>query len=147
MSHLPHTELVAVAWLKTIPGLPVTAVGTTLPDEQTRWPEGFIQVSVVGGVTSMDVPQRRPILQLDCWAANPRSAKPPWGRANQIAEIAYQACYDHDANLGKQVELVGDYAPAYVQSAFPMSEPMRRGSDIALYARYGFDLELVWRAA
>lgn len=144
MPHSPTNERVAIAWLKTLDGLPATAINTTLPDDETKWPAGFVQVSLVGGVTSMDVPQRRPIVQLDFWVSNPRSAKPPWGRANALAEVAYQACYQH-SNLGT-VTLGGEFADAHVQSAFPMSEPARQLSDVARYARYQFDFELVWRS-
>ena len=48
---IPNTELVAVSWIKGIPGIPVSSVSTTLPSDNTTWSaSGFIQVPfVVGG--------------------------------------------------------------------------------------------------
>jgi len=149
VSFYPHTELVAVAWLKGIPGVPSGAVGTTLPADAGAWPEGFVQVSVVGGSKHRDVPQHEPVLQVDCWAVNPSGAKPPWGRANQLAERICQHCYggiNDPLPVQRVVTLPDGYQRARVQSAYVVAEPRRITADEARYARYSLGVQLFWVA-
>lgn len=149
MSFLPHTELVAVAWLKGIPGIPAGAVGTTLPADIKAWPDGFLQISVVGGGKDRYVPQHQPVVQVDCWAANPGGARPPWGKANQLAEIIAAHCYggvDDVLPVQRVVTLPDGYQNARVQSAFVATEPRRIPFDEARFARYSLDLQLFWVA-
>lgn len=149
MTFLPHSELVAVAWLKGIPGIPAGAVGTTLPADTSAWLDGFLQVSVVGGSPHRDVPQHQPVVQVDCWAANPSGARPPWGKANQLAERITAHCYGNvnDAlPVQRVVTLPDGYQPARVQSAYVVTEPRRIPADEARFARYSLDLQLFWVA-
>ena len=149
MTLLPHTELVAVAWLKGITDVPSAAVGTTLPKDATTWLDGYVQVSVVGGSKHRYVPQGQPVMQLDCWAANRGGAKPPWGKANQLAETIAQHCYggvNSAAPVQRTVALPAGYQGARVQSAYVLSDPRRVLSDEARYACYSLDLQLFWVA-
>jgi len=145
---LPHTELVAVAWLRGIPGIPSSGVGTTLPRDSSAWPDGFVQVtSGVGGGPHRDVPQHQPVVQVDCWAANPSGSRPPWGRANQLAEIIAAHCYGgiNDAHpVQRRVSLPDSYQDARVQSAIVLTDPRRVEGDEARYACYSIDLQLFW---
>ena len=40
------------------------------------------------------MPLRRPVGQVECWATNPGSGKPPWNRAADLAEQIRIATYD-----------------------------------------------------
>lgn len=150
---LPHDELVAVAWLKGVDGVPGSGVGTTLPGDGTTWAaSGFVQVSgPVGGNPGMDVPLHRPVMQVDTWACNLGSAKPPWGKANQLAELIVAGCYgrgDDPAPAGRTVTLPSGYQNARVLSAYATTVPRRNQLvDDARMARYTFDLQLHWTAA
>lgn len=135
------TEQVAVAWLRSL-GF---NAGTTLPRDLTGWQaSGFVQVAASGGSSSIYVPMRSPVVRLDCWAANPTSGKPPWGRANAIAEAIRGACLNHPT-FPVALTLVGTPAPrARVHSAYLAGEPIRVLDDVGSYARYSFPLALWW---
>ncbi len=144
----PTTELVAVAWLAGLFDNPI--VSTTLPkpatDQTISWADtGFVVVSTVGGTPNMYHPMRNPVVSVDCWAVNPHSAKPPWGKANNLAETILAACQDHQ-NVPRPLTLPGDFPPARVLSAYALGEPQRVPDDQASYAHYNFPLALHWRA-
>lgn len=145
----PHTELVAVAWVRGVPGIPAGGVGTTLPADASTWPEGFVQVSVVGGSPDRDVPTRRSVVQLDCWAAN-RGSKPSWGRANQSLEVIAHHCYGNTPSsavpVQRRVTLPTGYLDARVLTAEVLTDPRRIPSDEARYAHYSMDVLLTWVA-
>lgn len=145
---LPNSQLVARAWLQGITGLPSNAVGMDLPKDATAWADGFIQTLPVGGDRDRDVPVRRPVMQVVCWAANRTGAKPPWGKANQLAEIIACHCdtdgIDAAAPTGRPVTLITGYQAARVQLASVLTEPRPVTNDEARYAGYQFDLLLVW---
>jgi hypothetical protein len=156
MSLHPNTDLVAVAWLRSIPGIAPTQVATSLPQDNTTWAgSGFVTVATVGGTPAMYLPVKQPVVQVDCWAVNPSSGRAPWGKANHLAETVRAHIEDttRTANIGRRLTFaVGDYAAAAVSSAWLRTEP-RRGitlgsvpvGDEASYARFLFDLELWWR--
>jgi len=134
------SELVAVAWLKGIVG---DIVATDLPKDDASWAEtGFVQAGVVGGSASMYVPRRDPVISVDCWAVNTDSAKPPWGKANNLAETVQAGCYASD--IQRDLVLPGSFPGARVLSAYTVSEPRRILSDPASYARYNLSLALHW---
>lgn len=136
-------EQVAVAWVKTVPTVPADKVATTLPADSTTWGStGFVQVSIVGGAPEPHVPLYRPIVQVDCWATNPGSAKPPWGRAGSLAQAIVWATYGH--RYATPVSAGSDFQDALVLSVRPISEPRRIPDDEAGFARVQVDLELVW---
>lgn len=141
-----NTELVTEAWLSTVDGMPAGAVATTLPADNSTWAaSGFVTVGpTVGGQPDVDVPMRRPVVQVDCWAVNPESRRPPWGRANWLAELIVAACYD-TASMQRTLTLRPPGFPsARVLAAYPVTEPRRVPSDPAAYARYHLDLQVDW---
>src|SRR3546814_2650085 len=95
MPHLPTNELVGIHWIKSITGIPANSVGTTLPADNSTWEaSGFIQVQMASGNPDLYLPMNQPVLQVDCWAAKPNSEKPPWGKANNLAELIKAATYE-----------------------------------------------------
>lgn len=140
---LPTTELVAVAWLKGVTGLPTSAIGTTLPTDNSTWAaSGFVQVQTVGGTPNLDVQIAEPIVQIDGWANNGTSKKPAWGRANNLLELVRAGCYA--ADISRVVTLPTDYPDARVLSAYLVTEPRRIPDVDSSYARYSADLQLFW---
>lgn len=150
MTLRPNSELVTVAWIKGITGIPSSSVGTTLPGDNTTWAtSGFVQVGVAGGTPDIDLPVARPVMDVRCWAVNPGSARPPWGKANQLAEIIRAACYhpqDDDDPTQRTVTLPAGYQQARVLCAYWVTEPRRIPGDEARYACYGGDLAVHWVA-
>lgn len=152
----PNNELVAVAWLgQRVAGLLPASVGTTLPVDITKWADtGFLQVSALpGGLPDVDVPLRRPILQLDAWATantsgTASSIKPPWNLANRLVELVRLATEAGQTGYyGKPVTMPANYGPARVQAAYLVSEPRRVNDDPSGYARFTVDLAIDWAPA
>lgn len=154
----PNSDLVAVAWISTIPGMSLDMVSTNLPQDFTTWAEnGFVTANVIAGAPDLYLPIRRPVVQVDCWAVNPNSGKPPWGKANHLAELI-RAHVEGDRRITNLKRLLsfpqGDYLGANVLEAIMQTEPRRAVTtgfipigDEASYAHYLFDLELHWRVA
>lgn len=147
----PNDELVTIAWLKSINGLPTNSINTTLPRDNSTWAaSGFIQIPfVVGGMPDMYVPVKRPVVQLNFWANNPNGAKPPWGKAAHLSEIVLNETYqcENDANPSQRtvsIHLPG-YMQAHVFSAYFLTEPRRIPNDDARFALYSGDLQLHWK--
>lgn len=138
-----NTDLVATAWLSDLDGVP--NVATTLPTDNSSWSaSGFVQVSAIGGASSPDVPMRAPVVAVTCWAVNPNSKRPPWGKANNLAETIINACYS-PTNFHKALTLRDGFPQARVHAAWPLTEPRRLpGGDISEYAAYVFDLAVRW---
>ncbi len=142
---VPTTDLVAVAWLRGVPGVPSTAVATTLPSNTSTWAaSGFVQVTTTGGTPNPHLPVRRPVVGVDCCAVAPGSARPPWGRANSLAEAIRAGTF---GAAGRVVALSVGGLHARVLEAYLLSEPRRVTDDEGSYARYSFDLSLAWTAA
>ncbi|GAA4082710.1 hypothetical protein [Actinomadura miaoliensis] len=141
----PTNEVVAVAWIKTLPGIPANRVGTTLPDSAAWADTGFVQIGLVSGQPDIYVPQRQPVLQIDCWAVNPDSQKPPWGKANALADIIVAACQPHRqrASFGR-ITTPPQFADARVQTGHALSEPRRITPEDGRMADYQFELQLYW---
>lgn len=143
MSLHPTNELVAVAWLKGVTGLG-DRVATELPSDNTSWAaSGFVQVTAIGGTPEATMPVARPAISVDCWAVNADTGRPPWGRANQLAEYVRAAVHDHTATP-RAVTMPAAYAGARVLTAYMLNEPRRIRTDPADYARFNFDLHLSW---
>jgi hypothetical protein len=149
----PNSELVTLAWIRDIVEAYGVAAGTTLqgPDSETQilsWGDtGFVQTTVIGGSVNGTVPIRQPVMSIDCWAANPKKSRPPWGRANSIAEaIVTAARYVNFGDTQGPVTLPTGYGLARVSDGSVLTEPERRPADAANYARYGFNLQISWLA-
>jgi hypothetical protein len=142
----PTNELVAVAWLsQRVAGLTAGMVATTLPSDTAAWAdEGFVQAQALpGGVPDVDVPIRRPLFQLDFWAVAPGSGKPPWNKANRLAELV-RIAVEEGQQYGQPVTLPATYAGARVLSVRLESEPLRMPGDPSGYARFTADLAIDW---
>lgn len=152
---LPNDELVAAAWIASIPGLTPAMVGTQLPPDVNpdgsvaSWiATGFVTVSVVGGNPDPLLPVSRPVLQVDCWATVPGSNKPPWGKAAALASVIRNATWDRIRTPRPLAAAVNgiEYPLAVVQGAYLATAPRRLYDDQGDYARYEFDLVLSWIA-
>lgn len=141
-----NTELTAIAWLSSLDGVPGDAVATTLPTDNSTWSaSGFVQVTGgVGGTVNAYVPMRGPVVQVTCWAVNPNSKRPPWGKANNLAETIWAACYN-PANFHAALTLRDSFPQVRVHAAYPVGEIRRLpGGDVSEYAAYTFDVALKW---
>lgn len=146
---LPHAELVMQAWLRGIDGVPSNGVGMALPRDNTAWAtSGFVQIDgSVGGSPAIDNPIYRPVMSVRCWANKPGSSKPPWGKANQLAEIIKISGYgavDAYAPPARVVQLAPGFQNARVMACYALTEPRRVPSDEARFAVYQLDMQLVY---
>lgn len=154
----PNSDLVMEKWLGGINGLVPAMVASTLPRDVTTWTtigpaKAFVVFTVVGGDPDLNLPIRRPVVQIDCWATRIGSTHPPWGTANQVAELIRDHVEARPVVYKRALTFTdkGDYRGARVQEAILRTEP-RRGftpgptatGDEGGYARYMFDLELHW---
>ena len=138
-----NTDLVACAWLGGVTGLTPAMVAATLPTDNTSWAaSGFVTVRTSGGSPGLYVPLRAPVVTVDCWAVNPSSAKPPWGKANYLAELIDVGC--RATNVNRTLTLPTNYPAARVLSAYLVTEPRRAYGDQGDYARFVLDLALHW---
>lgn len=140
-----NTELVAVAWLLSADGIEDGQVATTLPTDSSAWStNGFVHVvGAVGGSPQLDYALREPVVQVDCYAVNQQSGKPPWGKAASLMELIVAATYD-EAGLQRVLTLRPGYPQARVLTAHFASEPRRMPGDDSSYARFQADLVLHW---
>jgi hypothetical protein len=143
MGYRPVTDMVAQAWLSSLPGLSAGMVGATLPQGDSWASTGFVQVTVVTGAVDPYTGLRAPQVQVDCWARKPESAKPPWRQANQLAELVVAATVN---GTGQQtiLDLGVHYDAARVLSVRALGEPRRVVDPDGSYARYSVDLGVTW---
>lgn len=140
-----NSELVAVAWLSSAAGIEAGQVATTLPADASAWAgNGFVHVvGTVGGSPQLDYALREPVVQVDAYAVNLSSGKPPWGKAASLMELLVAATYD-EAGLQRVLTLRPGYPQARVLTAHFLSEPRRMPGDDASFARFQADLVLHW---
>lgn len=155
---LATSELAVTSWIGSIPDIEAIGgtqiVATTLPadvgpnGEPAAWLQtGFITVTVVGGSSPPDLPVKRPVMQVDCWATRPGSNRPPWWQSNVLMETIRYACLQRtgfNRVLGLSAGGV-QYPSAVVESAYFLTEPRRGYSDAADYACYSADVQFIWR--
>lgn len=136
-----NTTLVAVAWLQTL-GLPAGKVGTSLPPAAVWESTGFVKVGpTVGGGVNIYVPERHPVVQIDCYATFPgQSEKVNRGLANELAEIVRAACYDPVPG----VTLRAGITPVHLSSVYPISEPRELPEPVTNFGRFTLDLHIGW---
>jgi hypothetical protein len=142
----PNTEIVAAAWLGTIPGLSPDMVAMVLPDPSKWSSDGFVLVGPVVGGTMLDIPAVSPVVQVDCFATNPGSNKPPWGRVDLLVEHIRAHTKQRDQAV-RAVEITASgvtYPSARVAGARLLTEPRRGYGDPADWAHKTFDLALLW---
>lgn len=145
---LPHGELVAQAWLRGLEGIPTNGVGTTLPKDNSTWAaSGFVQIEIAGGTPGVYMPTSNPVISIKCFACAVNSSQPPWGKANQLAEIIKLSGYgsvDSYNSPQRVVALAPQYQNARVLGVYPLSEPQRMPSDEARFALYKIDMQFVY---
>lgn len=146
---IASTELVVQAWIRGIPGLTASGVGSQLPAVEQEWADGgYIVVPFTVGGTPMDsAPVQRPVVQVECWATVPDSDKLPWLKAANLAEQVRLAAYDRTYASARPLQLGGGYPTAWVRAVKPMTHPRRVWSDQGDYAGYLMDLYLMWISA
>lgn len=152
-----NSELVARAWLRTVPGLPVNQIGTTLPQDNSTWASsGYVQIISTSPLarSSKYFRYRAPVLTAHCWATNPNAQTPPWGKACDLAECIYDALLVEGNGIeGLDLGVTG--APLVrVLQAWPLGEvkripwgfPSGQGSfvDPANTAHYTLDFQIAW---
>jgi hypothetical protein len=142
------TDLVAVAWLRTVPGLVADGVATELPSDENKWAaRGFVVVPVqVGGTPHSTMPLHRPVIQVECWGTVPGSDKLPWNIPDQLAAQIFAGTQDR-TNFGRLLNITAGgvaYPDARVKSARMLTEPRRIWHDQGDYAGKMFNLELQW---
>lgn len=142
-----NPELVAIAWLNS---LSYTAsaplVGTTVPQDPTAYAQGFVQVTVVGGITDNDLPERKTVFQFDVYVPSINSKKPQWGRASAVAENIVRGTSGFN-NVTGAYSLGAGFEQARVQGALLASDPRRVNNDPQGYARYTVDIQIMWVTA
>lgn len=145
----PTNSLVAVAWLsQRVPGITPAMVATSLPRDSSTWSSlGFVQATVITGTPDVDVPIRRPLIQVDLWAMTPDSARPPLAKAANLAELVRVATELETARYSSPVTMPANYAGAIVLSAYVASEPAEIPDDPSGYAHFTMDLRLEWARA
>ena len=147
--YYPTNALVAVAWLgQRVAGLEPGMVATRLPRDLSTWADlGFVQATVVTGTPDVDVPIRRPLVQIDAWAHSPDGVKPPVNKAARLAELVRVATELPTAKYSTPVEMPANYAGAIVLSAYVVTEPYEVTDDPSGFARISLDLVLEWARA
>lgn len=146
MAHPPNAELLMVAWIKSLSGIPEGGVATKLPSDPAMWAAaGFVQVGVVAGSPEVHTPLRGPVVQIDCWANNINSEKVPWGKASALAETIVNACYKN--NQQRVFGMPVGFTAARLLCVWPLIEPRRIPDDEAGFARVSVDLAVRWTAA
>jgi hypothetical protein len=147
------TPVVAMAWLRSIPGL-ADIVSSDLPAVE-KWASpagsGFVTVGpVVGGGGALSAvnsgvelyaPLRHPIVQVDCWGAFLNSKKINHGVASGLAELVMNATY---TDFPVSVTLPAGVAPVYLTPIYPVSEVRGPIPDPNNYAHYQLDLHIGW---
>lgn len=138
---------VMIAWIRQVAGLSFTAA--TLPNPKEWFDTGFVTVpAVVGGNPSIDIPERKPVLQVDCWAANRAAAgssnasrKIALQKAAELAEIIVLATYPTPV---PPITLDAQYLPVWVGSVYPVSEVRRIPEPSSGLAHFSVDIALEW---
>lgn len=147
MANHPTSNLVTIAWLKTLPELAAAGVASRLPKDTAGWSAGgFVQVSTVGGGGGVYSTQlRQPVVSIDTWAVASGSGQPPAGKANQLAEIVRAATERTERFPALVQPGPGDYLQAQVLGAYLLqTEPREVPDPVGSYAHFTFDLGLMW---
>lgn len=141
--HYASSVQVLVWWLHTL-DLPVDGIGDTLPAEPDEWAtNGYVQIpTTVGGSPNVDVPQRQPVMQVDCWANRPNSELAPWNRAESLASRIVEAAQAQRGPITLTVP--AGFRPVQLKSVWPRTEPRRLPNDPSRFARVSLDLEMRW---
>lgn len=140
----PSSVQVGVAWLRDL-GLDA-GVGTGRPVKVETWaPAGFVVVSTVGSAGTPDLPQqRKPVLSLDSWGADPgQGGKPPKAQTAGTLELIRQAVESFALSA---IVTPGDvYSRALITDAWLVSAEAREAPDPdPSFAHYVQEIGLAW---
>lgn len=142
-----NSELVAVAWAKSVPGIPAGKVATVLPPLDAWQATGFVTVDgVVGGTPHPDVPIYRPVIQFGFWAAGSGSSiTPPWGAAFILSEHLKRACEVDSLYRSSVLSIPHGFEQALVRDATALTENRRHPvASPESYAHVIMDVQLEW---
>lgn len=151
----PDAEIVAAAWIMSIPGIEIDLADWRLPwDLNTPVINGYAQLTVVGGVPKQDVPYYETVMQIDCWVESPSEDRIFRMQASALAKQIQYATYDRKhvkRGVTPQPYLWNGqtitYANAHVSDVYCLQEPHRIVSpDNQLYEGYSFDAMFTWAA-
>lgn len=143
---LVNSELVAVSWVQSLPGVPADSVSMILP-KAVEWTRYVTVDAIVGGSPNASVPELRgPVVQFSCWARNPGSdTHAPWGSAFALAERIVRSTEPDSAHRSKVLTIRAPFEQATVRDASVISEPGRFPiPDPASYARVRLDVQILW---
>lgn len=144
-----NTDLVSGLWLSSLPGLNPGMVATRLPEKveenASLITSGFVTYRTVGGSPNMYIPEREPVLQINCYGfpVSSSSRKPQRALANNLASRIVNACQDINS-FNAKLTLPSGYPPARVQQAHALQEPRPIYGDKGYWAVYQFDLQMYW---
>lgn len=158
MAHHPNSELVAMAWIASIPapfGPFSTSMVATQPPSETSWPVNsdgisqFITVTVIGGTPLLGMPISQPVIEVKGWATKVGSNKPPWFAANDLLQRIWLSTMSKLPGVFGRVLTIQSntitYSSASCIEATVHSEPRRVYNDPRNYACYMMDMSLSWR--
>lgn len=135
-------DMVAAAWIASLPGMTTDMVGAQLPENSASWAaSGYVTVTVVGGSPNKYIPLSAPVFKVDCWTCNPDTGLPPWGKAKNLAETVRQGIY---LDTEDWLTLPHCDQSARVVSAYFTHEPRATYGDTGDYACMTVDLSLHW---
>jgi hypothetical protein len=134
-------ELVATAWAATCPGITADMVDTVLPRDAASWAtKGFVTVTVAGGSSEVNFRLGAPVITYQCWANQPGTDQPPWGKARNLAESIRAGTY-----VSQEIALTlpaDEHATVY--TTYAVGEPRRVYGDNGDWAAYTLDVLLNW---
>lgn len=144
-------ETVSVAWLKS---LGLTQVGTTVPEDTTRWATtGFVQPVKTGtGRMDPDLKLRSNVFTIHMWGVRHGSTgvnnqKVPWGQIDEIGESIVDACFDRSKSSHVGVTLPESQGgfDVKVLSVIMLRDPERAPSDDQVdMAHTTMDIQIFW---
>lgn len=139
-----NNDLVAVGFLQSVLDRR-GGIGAKLPGDGSSWAHaGFVKLAVVGGSPGISARGlRRPVLDVQAKWIAVGSKQPPWSKANDLAERIIEGCYKAYSRPVEAI-LPDGYERAFVQTAYPLTEPRRLGGDDSSIATYQFDLQINW---
>lgn len=142
--HPATSELVAVAWILSLPDWAPGMCSTQLPKDQNSWAErGFCVVGPdVSGSQNPTVPWGESVHQIEFRAVNPNSLRPDYGLAAALGQRVANAAVA-GLSLNTPLTLRTGWHGARVTGAIPRG--LRRiPTDPSSYALYRMDLALNW---
>ena len=149
----PDAELVACAWIMSIPGILIDYADWRLPWDLDK-PDvyGYAQVTVTGGAPNKDVPLFQSTLQVNCWVLANDEDRSHRLKASYLTKQIQYACWDRKnvkRGVTPQEQLpngnVITYQPAHVEDAYILSEARQMQSkDNPIYEGYSMDMAFWW---